>query len=334
MKALLAIVASLVPVQAIAQAHDAHQGHGVPAQEVEDPHAGHAMPMAESAASDPHAVHNMSNEDADPHAGHAMPAASVDQSDQGDNLPQSGPPPAAFSGPAHAADTVFPPEIMAQSRAALAPQLGGGTHHLVSIDRLEIQLGEGEDGYVWEANAWFGGDSDKLWIKGEAEGGFGGVLEEVEMQALWSHAIGPYFDVQAGVRYDIRPQPDRAHAVVGIQGLAPYFFELDAAAFLSSEGDITGRIEIEYDQRITQQLILQPRIELGLSAQDIPEIGTGSGLTGIEAGLRLRYEFVPEFAPYVGIEWQRQFGDTAGFARAAGDDPDRIVFMAGIRFWF
>ncbi|MEQ9661162.1 MAG: copper resistance protein B [Parasphingopyxis sp.] len=264
-----------------------------------------------------------------PHAGHAMPGSASDES-----IPQSGPPPEALSGPAHAADTVFAPGTMAEAREQLRREQGGANFTLVSIDRLEAQIAEGEDGYLWEANAWYGGDIDKLWIKSEGEGEFGGTLEEAEIQALWSHAIDPWFDFQAGIRYDIRPEPDRAHAVLGIQGLAPYFFEVDAAAFLSDEGDLTARIEAEYDQRITQRLILQPRVEIGLSAQDIPELGIGAGVTGLEAGLRLRYEIVQQFAPYIGVEWQRQFGDTADFTRAAGGDSDRFVFLAGAKFWF
>ncbi|NNC73129.1 MAG: copper resistance protein B [Sphingomonadaceae bacterium] len=305
------------------QPADPHAGHNMAIEQGTDPHAGHAVPGGGEAA--PHAGHTMPGDNS--HAGHGF--------EQGETaLPQSGPPPAAFFGPAHAADTVFPPDVMAESREELRQNQGGMTTNLISIDRLEAQVADGEDGYVWEINAWYGGDIDKLWIKSEGEGEFGGSLEETEIQALWSHAIGPYFDVQAGLRYDIRPEPDRAHAVLGVQGLAPYFFEIDVAAFLSDEGDLTARIEGEYDQRITQKLILQPRIELGFSAQDIPEIGIGSGFTGLEAGLRLRYEFVPEFAPYVGVEWQRQFGDTADFTRAAGGDPGRVVLLTGVRLWF
>ena len=298
-----------------------HEGHDMPGHDGQameqpaDPHAGHSMPMDEPAP--------------DPHAGHAMPGVTESPA-----LPQSGPPPEAFSGPDHAADTLFPPAEMAVTREALRRNQGGATHSFVGLDRLEAQITNGEDGYLWESNAWLGGDLDKLWIKTEGEGEFGGAVEEAEVQALWSHAIGPYFDLQTGIRYDIRPTPDRAHAVIGVQGLAPYFFEVDAAAFVSSTGDVTARIEAEYDQRITQRLILQPRIELGLSAQAIPEYGIGAGLSDLELGIRLRYEITPQFAPYIGTEWQRQFGDTADFTRATGGDADRWVWMLGLRTWF
>lgn len=305
-------------------AADPHAGHAMP--EATDPHAGHAMPVQTDTPPDPHAGHAMP-EPADPHAGHQM-------MQDGASPPQSGPPPEAFSGPDHAADTIFPPDEMAEARAALLPITGGATHHFFGMDRLEAQIANGEDGYVWESNFWIGGDIDKLWIKTEGEGEFGGDLEEAEIQALWSHAIGPFFDLQAGIRYDLRPEPDRAHAVIGVQGLAPYFFEIDAAIFVSDEGDVTARVEAEYDQRLTQRLIAQPRIELNLSAQNIAEIGIGSGVTDLEAGLRLRYEISPQFAPYVGLEWQKQFGDTADFTRAAGGDADRLVALFGLRFWF
>ena len=327
MKRLTALALVTIAAPALAQ----HQGHDVqpdahadrPVEQPDDPHAGHAG----TDPADPHAGHAVP-EPADAHSGHAMPG------EAGSGLPQSGPPPEAFDGPEHAADALFPGEDMAAAREQLRREQGGATLAFVGFDRLEAQLGEGADAYLWEANAWYGGDIDKLWIKSEGEGGFGGELEEAEIQALWSHAIDPWFDVQAGIRYDVRPEPDRAHAVIGIQGLAPYFFELDAAAFLSDEGELTARFEAEYDQRITQRLIAQPRVELNFSAQDIPELGLGSGMTSVEAGLRLRYEIVPEFAPYLGVEWQRRFGDTAAFARAAGEEVDHVVLLGGVRFWF
>ncbi|HEX8381568.1 MAG TPA: copper resistance protein B, partial [Allosphingosinicella sp.] len=153
-------------------------------------------------------------------------------------------------------------------------------------------------------------------------------------QALWSRAINPWWNLQAGVRYDFRPDPERAHLVLGIEGLAPYWFEIDAAAFVSHKGDVTARFEAEYDQRLTQKLILQPRIEFDLAAQDVPELGIGSGLSTAELGLRLRYEFVPEFAPYVGVAYECAFGDTADFRRAAGDRAGGLNFLVGVRAWF
>ena len=158
-------------------------------------------------------------------------------------------------------------------------------------------------------------------------------IEGADVQALWSRAIAPFFDFQAGVRQDLTG-PERTHAVIGIQGIAPYQFEVDVAAFVSNKGDVTARFEGELDQRITQRLILQPRAEIALSAQDIPELGIGAGLDRIEAGLRLRYEFAREFAPYVGVSQEWRIGDSADFARAAGEDPSVTNYVVGVRFWF
>ena len=307
MRSVAAAALLLTATPALAQ----HMSHEMPMDHMEQM----PSPQPDAPSSDPHAHHHM-------------------QMDMGETIPNAPPPPEAMAGPEHAADTVFAPQEMAPSREAVRRGMGGMATHLVMVDRLETQAKHRSDSLVWDANAWLGGDIDKLWIKTEGDAEWSGPVEEAEVQALWSHAIGPWFDLQAGVRYDIRPRPDRAHLALGLQGLAPYFFELDAAAFLSEKGDLTARIEAEYDQRITQRLIVQPRVELNLSAQDVPELQLGSGFTSLEAGLRLRYEIRREFAPYVGFEWQRKFGSTARFTRTEGGDPNRTVFVAGVRAWF
>ena len=329
-KALFILLALSTATPALAQ----HAGHQMPSAQggTADPHAGHQMPAA-----DPHAGHQMpaappapaaAPAEPDPHAGHAMPAQSADP-------PVAPPPPAALLGPAHAADTVFAPAAMADAREGLRAEHGGMIAYRFTIDRLEFVSRKDRDGHAWEdVQFWYGSDLNKLWIKSEGEGAFGRDVERAEVQALWSRAIVPFFDLQAGLRYDIRPRPDRAHLVLGLQGLAPYWFEADAAVFLSDEGDLTARLEGEYDLRITQKLILQPRAEVELAAQDVPELGIGAGLSTAEAGLRLRYEFVPEFAPYVGVEYERAFGDTADFRRADGEDAGGWNLVLGVRAWF
>lgn len=346
MTRLLALLLAATATPALAQHEghgqtaDPHAGHQMPGQEpAPDPHAGHAMPSPAPAA-DPHAGHAMPAPDphaghdmgampqADPHAGHQMPAAPAAP-------PVAPPPPAALEGPEHAADTVFDANAMEAIRELVRAEHGDTRTGRFSIDRLEAAFRGGRDGFEWDdVQYWYGTPLDRLWLKSRGEGTFGEGIEEAEIQALWSHALNPWFDLQTGIRADFRDGPDRAYLVLGIQGLAPYWFELDGAAFLSEKGDLTGRIEAEYDQRITQRLILQPRAEVELSAQDVPELGLGSGLTGIEAGLRLRYEFVPEFAPYVGVQYERVFGDTARFARAAGEDVGGFSFVVGLRAWF
>jgi len=260
---------------------------------------------------------------ADPHAGHAT---------LGSTPPVAPPPPEALSGPEHAADAVWGSEGMTRARTErLVPEHGGYTGFMVLVDRLEYRAAEGRDGYAWDAEAWYGDDRDRLWIKSEGGGEFGAGLEAAEVQALYSRAISPWFNLQSGMRYDIGQAPDRAHLVLGVQGLAPYWFELDGALFLSDQGELTARIEGEYDQRITNRLILQPRLEADLAAQNVRELGTGAGLSSVEAGLRLRYEIEREFAPYVGVEYERRLGRSADFTRAADEDVGGWAVLIGLR---
>jgi len=270
---------------------------------------------------------------ADPHAGHQIGNATA-------VVPPVAPPPAeAFSGPAHAQDLFFDPRDAVRSRTGLAREHGGLTASKFLIDRLEASFGDGREGYSWDAQFWYGGNIDKFWLKTEGEGAFGGEFDGVEVQGLWSHAVNPWFDLQAGVRQDIGAGPDRTHLVMGIQGLAPYWFEVEAAAFLSTRGDVTARVEAEYDLRLTQALILQPTAEADFSLQDIPEVGIGSGITTAEIGARLRYEFFPRsgaavIAPYIGVSYERAFGRTEDFRSAAGEDADGVKLLFGVRTWF
>lgn len=248
-------------------------------------------------------------------------------------IPQEPPPAAAVSGPPRAADGIWGAEAMHASRSELLNDHGGMKVLWLQGDRAEFRAREGRDGYLWDVQAYYGGDIDKFWVKSEGEGSFGEKPEAAEIQGLWSHAIGPWWDVQVGARQDLIG-PERTHAVIGVQGLAPYMFEVDAAAFLSHKGDLTASIEAELDQRITQRLLLQPRAEVDLSAQDVPELGIGAGLDTVELGLRLRYEIAREFAPYIGIEQEWKVGRSADYARLAGDDSSVTNYVVGVRFWF
>ncbi|MFC5372399.1 copper resistance protein B [Brevundimonas faecalis] len=326
---------------------DPHAGHAMSPAATADPHAGHdmsGMQMApvQTPTADPHAGHNMAPTQTDPHAGHDMSAmtggapnipTSVDA--VGGRMVETPPPAAARAAPAHAADLLFDPVVMAAARKQLLAENGDVRITAVLIDSIEASFGDGEKGYSWNAQGYTGGDINRFWWKTEGEGALDGKLHDAEVQALYSRAVAPFWDVQAGVRQDFRPDgDDTTHLTVGVQGVAPYWFEMSAAAFLSTEGDLTARAEAEYDQRITQKWILQPVIEIALSANDIPELEIGSGLTSVTAGLRLRYEIRKEFAPYVGVEWRRSFGDTADYARARGDDADATRFVVGIKAWF
>ena len=267
-------------------------------------------------------------QDRSQHDGHA---ADAEESAPG-AAPETAIPARAFEGPRHAADTIFGEADMVSARERFARESGDFRTGSVLIERLEARVGD-EDSYLWDVQAFYGGDLNRFVLKTESEGEFGDDVEAAEVQALYSRAIGPFFDLQAGVRYDFEPAGTAALAL-GVQGLAPYMFHVDGALFLSERGDLTARIEAEYDQKITQRLILQPRVEIELSAQDIPELEVGAGVPKIETDLRLRYEIAREFAPYIGIGYEAKTGRTADLARAEGEDPDCVVLLAGVRAWF
>lgn len=334
MNRLLIVLWSLAASAAWAQ-HEGHESdaHGARAvqESQESAPAPPQTPAHDHANHDPRIEPRAEQQTPDPHAAHEQGA----MQDQGSSEPTAEtPPPAAFSGPAHAADTIFDPADMAAARAQLRTEEGGMLSSLVLADRFETRFADSEERYLWDAQGWLGGDINKLWIKSEGEGAAGDNPDDAEVQVLYSRAIAPFFDFQAGVRHDFRPGPERSHLVVGIQGLLPQLFEIDVAAFFSDGGDVTGRFEAEYDLRVTQRLILQPRIELDFAAQAIPEHGIDSGLGSVEGGLRLRYEIRREIAPYIGIAWERKLGGTADFARASGEDPRSLQAVAGIRMWF
>ena len=264
--------------------------------------------------------------------GHCTPGAAA--------LPPAGPPPAeAFTGPEHAQDLFYDDAAAAESRRNLMREHGGLNAYRVFVDQAEVAIREGREGYSFDAQAWYGGDINKLWIKTEGEGRFGEAFEGAEVQALWSRAIDPWFDAQLGLRQDFQSGPDRTYLVAGIQGLAPYWFEVEGTAFLSNKGDVTARFEGEYDLRLTQAVILQPRVEFDLALQDVPELGIGSGLSTSEVGARLRYQILPrsgpaEISPYLGIQYERAFGDTARFRRLSDEGVGGWSFLVGLRTWF
>jgi copper resistance protein B len=312
MKPLLSAATLLIAsiaTPAMAQMDHAAMNHDPAPQEAVD-HSAHQQPAPPAAT--------------DPHAGHGAPTSD-------DAIPQ-GIAPAIPTD--HAADAVYDPIAMARARAAMLKESGGMSFSQLMLDRLEYRAQKGSNGYAWEGEGWIGGDINRFAFKTEGEGDVGGRLEKAELQALYQRAIGPWFNLEAGVRQDFRPSPQRTYAVIGIDGLAPYWFEVGAQAFLSNKGDTHFRLEGSYDQRITQRLILQPAAEVNIAAQDVPELGIGSGLSDIELGLRLRYEFAREFAPYIGVNWEQKFGGTADYARAMGERVSATSLVMGIRFWF
>ncbi len=233
------------------------------------------------------------------------------------------------------ADAYHDRQEMADARAAVLKEHGAGTTYYFLADRFEVQSGDGDPAIFFEGQGWWGGDRNKLWLKTETEYSFeADEFEEAEIQALWSRAISRYFDFQAGLRHDFTPDPSRTYAVLGVQGLAPYWFEVDGALFVSDKGDVSARLEAEYELMLTKRLILQPRAEADISFQTVDALAIGGGLSSIELGARLRYDIKREFSPYIGVNWTRDVGETADFTRVDGEDPSTLSFVAGLRFWF
>jgi copper resistance protein B len=221
------------------------------------------------------------------------------------------------------------------SLPAAAAEMDDAIYTFFQLDQNEYRLSdEGEQAYAWEAQGWIGTDYDKLFFKSEGEQPLDAPLEKAEVQVLYSRLISDFWDAQVGVRYDFEPDPERAYAVLGLQGLAPQFFEIDTALFVSEKGDVSARFEAEYELLITQQLVLQPVAELNVGVQEVDELGLGSGPTDVELGLRLRYEFTREFAPYIGVHYERDLFDTADFTRDEGEEVDAVSLVAGVRIFF
>jgi len=204
---------------------------------------------------------------------------------------------------------------------------------MLKIDQLEVVDSGDKQNQVWNGQAWVGRDLNKLWFKTSGERADNEV-EAAEVQLLYSQAIAPYWDAQIGWRHDIKPEPHRDWLVVGVQGIAPYFFETDIALFVGEGGIVGLRAELEYELLLTQKWILTPEVELNFFTKNDREVSLGSGVSEIELGLRLRYEIRREFAPYIGIEWSKKFSNTADFAKDEGERVNDVNWVAGFRIWF
>lgn len=204
---------------------------------------------------------------------------------------------------------------------------------MLLVDRLEAVRTDDNTSAAYDLQASYGSSFDRAMLKAEGEVD-GGELEEASTELLWSHAVAPMWNSQIGVRHDSGEGPDRSWFAAGLQGLAPYWFEIDATAYVGEQGRGAVNLEAEYDLLLTQQWVLQPRIEANLHTKADSEHAIGKGLSDVTLGLRLRYEIRREIAPYIGIEWAGRFGDTADYARAAELDTRETRTVAGVRFWF
>ena len=204
---------------------------------------------------------------------------------------------------------------------------------LVAVFRGD-QLEYGDDDALgWDLRAGIGRNFDKLWLRSEGERR-DGRLQHASTELFWSHATGPWWDRTLGLRHDTGGGATRDWLAIGVQGLAPYKFEVEATGYIGTSGRLAARVEAEYEVLLTNRLILQPKLEASLYSRDDDENHIGQGLSDASFGLRLRYEFSRRFAPYVGHVWTRRFGDTADLVEAAGSDAGERTWVAGIRFWF
>lgn len=259
------------------------------------------------------------------HSAHSIPGATV--ADQPGDAPA---PPVPAD---HPADLFFAPDRMAASRKAMVREMTFSTFAL-QIDRLEYRAANGKDGFGWEGQAWYGGDIDRMVLASEGEGSLGKRAERIELAAYWRHALDPWFNLQLGMRHDFRPDPQRTYALVGIEGLAPYWFDVTGQLLVSEKGDVHARGKAGYQQRITQSLVVEPEAEVDFAFQDVSALNVGAGFERFELGARLRYERNRSFAPYVGVHWERKLAGTARLARASGDDVSGVSAAFGVRMMF
>ena len=200
------------------------------------------------------------------------------------------------------------------------------------VDQLEWREGDGMSGPAWDVQAWYGTDFNKLWLKTEGMR-LGSTTEDARAELLWDRIFSPWWSAQAGARHDFGNGPSRNWLAVGVQGLAPYFFAIEATAYVGDAGRTAARFRAEYELLFTQRLILQPELEVNAYGKDDPERQIGAGFSDVQLGLRLRYEFHRELAPYLGVAWLRRLGKTADLVSASGQDPSVLQVVAGIRFW-
>ncbi|OOK99398.1 copper resistance protein CopB [Pseudomonas syringae pv. actinidifoliorum] len=258
------------------------------------------------------------------HGSHSMLMGASNSSDSSDAPAQS--------------RTPIPP-VTDADRAAVYTSHSGHQVHDSAInsyfvaDKLEWQDANDGSALAWDLSGWIGGDIDRLLLRSEGER-TNGKTEEAEVQALWGHAISSSWDVVAGARQDFKPGAPQTWAAFGLQGQAISDLDVQATAFIGEAGQTAARLEADYDLLLTNDLILQPTGELNFYDKNDPQRGNGSGLSTSELGLRLRYEITPQFAPYVGVTWNRSYGKTADYAREDDEDVAEARLVVGLRLWF
>ncbi len=310
-----------------------HEAHPIPpatstersAKPATNPHIGHAEHTG-------HGAHNEQTKPDDPHAGHAMPTRDERLGEQA--LKQQALKQQALKEQApkeQAPKEPIPTPTEADQTAAF-PDVGAHTMHgdsivmMLTVDRLEAWSNDGEPGQHWKLHGWIGGDLQRVWLRSEGERE-DGTAQSAEIELLYGRSVTPWWDVVAGLRHDTAPGATQDWAALGVHGLAPYKFEVEATAYLGPDGRSAARLETSYEVLLTNRLILQPVVELEFHDRRDPERDTGAGLSKIEAGLRLRYEFTRRFAPYLGAVHER-------VETADGHKDRETRLVGGVRLWF
>ena len=214
------------------------------------------------------------------------------------------------------------PNVSEQAMSTLMGMDDSAAVGKVMLDQLELEGGTADTVLAWDGQAWYGGDYNKVWVKTEGSPD-PGKQDEARSELLWDHAITRWWDLQAGMRYDFGRGPARGWAALGIEGLAPYWFDVEATLYLGEAGRTAARLQVEHDLLLTQRLIVQPEIETNFYGKRDAARDIGSGLSDMQLGLRVRYEIRRELAPYVGVAWRRNLAAT-----------DSLQWVAGFHVWF
>ena len=336
----IVIVGCALTVASTASAQDPHAGHGQPAKPTAKPIPQPAQPQPAKPPAQPQPeVSKPQSADQTPASKPAAAPAMKEMPATGaEGHSAHGATPAASSDTAQEPKEPIPPISDADRAAAFPPGLGGHAVHdrainyMFLFDQLEWQ-GSDDGGASLDYLSWIGGDRNRIWIRSEMESERSR-LENAFVDVLYGRPIARWWDVVAGVRQDFRPGPGRTWIGGGLQGVAPYWFEVEATAYVGEGGRTHARFEIEYELLLTNRLILQPIVEAELYGKSDPERSLGAGLSTIETGLRMRYEFKREFGPYIGITWSRKMFGTADFARAEGEQVGAARLAFGLRTWF
>jgi copper resistance protein B len=266
-----------------------------------------------------HRVEPNQAESVDPHAHHKPPENEAATASERAHVP---PPPPSLVMESMSNERMI--ELMQmEDDAALG---------MIAIDEIEWREVDDGQAQAWDAYAWYGTDYHKVWMKTAGERLDGEATGRVEL--LWDRIFTPWWSVQAGVRQDFSAGPSKTWVAIGVQGLTPYLFDIEATLYVGEEGRVAGRFSAEYDMRFTQRLVLRPHVELNAYSEDDTENAIGSGVSDVALGLRLRYELRRELAPYIGMQWEWKVGSTADLVSTSGQEAGETFFVAGLHAWF